>query len=32
MAELIPLYEASRDRALEDAAARARRLAERVAV
>lgn len=32
MAELVPLYEASRDRALEDAVVKARRLAERVAV
>ncbi|MGW0212713.1 FMN-dependent NADH-azoreductase [Streptomyces sp. NPDC003233] len=32
MAELIPLYEASRDRALEEAAAKAKQLAERLAV
>ncbi|MFE8947948.1 FMN-dependent NADH-azoreductase [Streptomyces sp. NPDC007856] len=31
MAELIPLYEASRDRALEEAAAKAKQLAERLA-
>ncbi|MEU0335165.1 NAD(P)H-dependent oxidoreductase [Streptomyces sp. NPDC006193] len=31
MAELVPLYEASRDRAFEDAAARAKQLAERLA-
>ncbi|MFF8592287.1 FMN-dependent NADH-azoreductase [Streptomyces sp. NPDC015220] len=31
MAQLVPLYEASRDRALEDAAAKAKRLAERQA-
>ncbi|WP_433454925.1 FMN-dependent NADH-azoreductase [Streptomyces sp. CA-142005] len=31
MAELIPLYEASRDRALEEAAAKAKQIAERLA-
>ncbi|AOR30125.1 FMN-dependent NADH-azoreductase [Streptomyces fodineus] len=31
MSELVPLYEASRDRALEEAAAKARQLAERLA-
>ncbi|MCL3999266.1 NAD(P)H-dependent oxidoreductase, partial [Streptomyces lavenduligriseus] len=31
MAELVPLYEASRDRALEDAATKARELAKRLA-
>lgn len=31
MAELVPLYEASRDRALQDAAGKAKELADRLA-